>query len=594
VAKAKTTASKTKKKPTWKPAADLVAELTAAESAITEGDDATALGHLLTAWRAAPATRLAEIVEDVSARVAHSRPPILGKTLTARHEAALAVTAKRDPIDLPRLHDVIPLLRSKPAALQIDALLEWPADPRHTPFFIGMIQKPPYVGSATTRVWRRVFNLLEHACDPRAIAALEALDYDTIFVSRYAQEGRTTRALMVERTGAVLGKLRERWPDGPPPIPPDAEEIVARLHRGAKQQRASADELLTQVLAHPADDGPRQVLGDALLELRDPRGELISLQFQRTRRALTAQEKRREAELITHHGREWLGTLAPAVRDDPPPIFERGFPADLVVDLDTPNNRKLALGHPLWATVHTIDLWDRGDFAQLEEILLHPVMRSLRGIVGASREIFRAIARRTKPLPWSMLGYDGPPQYQDEDRSEEDLGANEEDRELVSQLHRVLPNLTHLELSGYLVTPTHFAWLWSTPLVARLERFDCSTAIDHLPAWIEELERRAAAAPKLRHFHCGHHHRRYGWQVDLSHGEGKAGRWSILRAHVLRRSRSYGVAKIVDLVPVLEALAKDQLTEIHVVCGRRESEADLARLEKAARRQKRLVTFSAP
>jgi uncharacterized protein (TIGR02996 family) len=84
--------------------------------------------------------------------------------------------------------------------------------------------------------------------------------------------------------------------------------------------------LLDAVLAHPDDEGPRQVYADWLLEQGDPRGELIAVQMELSRGGL-AEARRleleaREASLLSQHGARWLGRLSSdAVRAS----FSRGF-----------------------------------------------------------------------------------------------------------------------------------------------------------------------------------------------------------------------------------------------------------------------------
>ena len=48
-------------------------------------------------------------------------------------------------------------------------------------------------------------------------------------------------------------------------------------------------ELLAQIYANPDDDALRAVYADALLERGDPRGELITLQLERTRAGAPAE-----------------------------------------------------------------------------------------------------------------------------------------------------------------------------------------------------------------------------------------------------------------------------------------------------------------
>jgi hypothetical protein len=92
-----------------------------------------------------------------------------GNTLKAQHDAFVSIAAAQDPLDLPRLHALVPTMRSAEGAKEMELLIAWPDDPRHTTFFLGMIQRPPYMGTRTAKVWRRIFQLFEKQGDPRVL-----------------------------------------------------------------------------------------------------------------------------------------------------------------------------------------------------------------------------------------------------------------------------------------------------------------------------------------------------------------------------------------------------------------------------------------
>lgn len=60
--------------------------------------------------------------------------------------------------------------------------------------------------------------------------------------------------------------------------------------------------LVAAVLAAPDEDAPRRVLGDALLETGDPRGELIAVQ-------LAGDAPQRESQLLMDHASRWRAEL---------------------------------------------------------------------------------------------------------------------------------------------------------------------------------------------------------------------------------------------------------------------------------------------
>ena len=84
-------------------------------------------------------------------------------------------------------------------------------------------------------------------------------------------------------------------------------------------------DLLAAVLASPADDAPRLVLADSLLEQGDPRGEFIIAQCKLAGRLLRRDRSRleaRAAELLAEHQEEWL---APIGLGDSYVTWARGF-----------------------------------------------------------------------------------------------------------------------------------------------------------------------------------------------------------------------------------------------------------------------------
>ncbi|MEW5740965.1 MAG: TIGR02996 domain-containing protein [Myxococcota bacterium] len=102
----------------------------------------------------------------------------------------------------------------------------------------------------------------------------------------------------------------------------------------------STEELFQAVYDAPADDGPRLVLADFLLEEGDPRGEFILLQFDTSARA-----RKRAGKLLERHRPTFLGPLREVVVVGTD-VWERGFPVAFTARLDG----SLA-ACPAWATV---------------------------------------------------------------------------------------------------------------------------------------------------------------------------------------------------------------------------------------------------
>ena len=102
---------------------------------------------------------------------------------------------------------------------------------------------------------------------------------------------------------------------------------------------------LEEVLTAPDNDEVRLRYAASLIAARDPRGELIRLQVEKTRRSLTAPEKKTEKMLLNEHREEWgarLGASKSAQK------WERGFLSTVQVSNDPAPG---ALANPEWRLV---------------------------------------------------------------------------------------------------------------------------------------------------------------------------------------------------------------------------------------------------
>lgn len=217
------------------------------------------------------------------------------------------------------------------------------------------------------------------ACDVDITPLLERLGC-TGGAAAFAAWARRPRILT--RADADLLRYRLGLPldvAPPPPLPPPAPAPALPF-----PDDAVALDLLAAVHADLASDANRMVLADRLLELGDPRGELVALQLARARTG--ALPTQRERELLSLYGRAWIGPLAPhLVRHG----FHRGFLATAVVDGRAPVPPPLR-DHPLWATVEDLETED-------PELLLAPALRSLRRI-AVTAEVLEGIVQEGRPL----------------------------------------------------------------------------------------------------------------------------------------------------------------------------------------------------
>lgn len=112
------------------------------------------------------------------------------------------------------------------------------------------------------------------------------------------------------------------------------DRVRLRVSSSAGATAAAPDEpsqLLAAVLATPADDAPRAVYADWLLERGDPRGEFITLQLALARRANAAKQARADA-LLARHRLEWTEALRQLSLKQ---RFERGFVFELELKATT-------------------------------------------------------------------------------------------------------------------------------------------------------------------------------------------------------------------------------------------------------------------
>lgn len=118
------------------------------------------------------------------------------------------------------------------------------------------------------------------------------------------------------------------------------------------QRADDAKELLPlfdAVFARPADDGPRQVLSDALLERGDARGEFIALQLREARGIATPAQRTRAANLLKHHVRRWLIEVPGLARNSLE--FDRGF-----VRAATLEPTGIGAASPIWRSIERLHL----------------------------------------------------------------------------------------------------------------------------------------------------------------------------------------------------------------------------------------------
>jgi uncharacterized protein (TIGR02996 family) len=179
-----------------------------------------------------------------------------------------------------------------------------------------------------------------------------------------------------------------------------------------------ARDLYELVCASPADDGPRRVLGDYLLEHDHPRGELIALSLAEH---LDEAARERRDGLLAAYGRRWISPLG-AVIPETGAHWERGFLAR--TDVYAKGDVAAVRGAPAWGTVETIRFLGGTE-------LIDPAMVALRD-VGPVRAGLGDLAAARRP--WAI----------------ERLHAVLDDDAAIDALWgaRTLPRLSHLVIAG--------------------------------------------------------------------------------------------------------------------------------------------------
>jgi uncharacterized protein (TIGR02996 family) len=152
-----------------------------------------------------------------------------------------------------------------------------------------------------------------------------------------------------------------------------------------------ARDLYALVCASPADDEPRRVLGDHLLEHGHPRGELIALSLGGPGAATPAALARR-GELLAAYGRPWISPLG-AVIPESGARWARGFLAGADVYLHSARAVPAEVrGAPTWGTVEAIRF--------LRAELIDPAMIALRDVGPVREDGLAALAAAARP--WAI------------------------------------------------------------------------------------------------------------------------------------------------------------------------------------------------
>lgn len=413
---------------------------------------ADALEALLRRWQDDRAPELADLIERVSSRL----PTPKSWRLSATDAASTNLVAFLGTLTDGKFADSLQ---------RIQQLEKLPADPRVASALTRLIVTPPFTAQSSREFWSSLYEQLgDRHADPRTLATVRPLVADYLSTFGATKMGEA----MQRRAGALVATLTERFPSTP------AAEVAALLALVPAEKAAAPkkttlggktlEDLLAAVYENPDDDGVREVYADALLELGDPRGEFIVLQFRRHRgETLTPAELKQEAALQKKHAKEWLGPLYDVLYTTHLE-FRRGF---LHAAQIRPVAKALpaARNHPAWSTLRELNMSTGGTNERGASLVIQPNARHVRVMTDVVYHVLDELAassgvdRALEVLEISWLPMAG-----------EAHGPMPARAWAAALTGKAFPKLRELHL-GYEAVgdPEALSGLWSSPLVRQLE-----------------------------------------------------------------------------------------------------------------------------
>ncbi|MBX3226939.1 MAG: TIGR02996 domain-containing protein [Labilithrix sp.] len=336
-----------------------------ARRALEEGRDDDLHAALAAAWRERRAPVLARLAE-----LAHARSPA-------------PFRARLDALAAPRVA----------VTLERFAALADADEPLLASWILRALESPPFTGPSSRPLLEALVEAASRLRDPRLVDRADAIAR----VWELRVTPKPARVALTKRLREVAQAIAAEPPRAATEEEARIEAAIAKgLGGAAKEARALAD-LYADVYANPAEDAPRLVLADALLERGDPRGELIMLQFARRDGTLGPEGALREKELLKKHGKEWLGPLAPVVswgKGYAQSTFERGFLADADIILSVGKKLALVLEEPSWGVVERLlGSWREDVLDGVPTLLLHAPLNALREVELPARGVKRLAER---------------------------------------------------------------------------------------------------------------------------------------------------------------------------------------------------------
>lgn len=320
---------------------------------------------LIAAWKQRRSPRLAKLVDLLDQRWPDELPATLEKIVGPRVADSFERLRKLDTLD----------------------------DPRLSRFAIDSLAHPPFTAPTAEEFLAHLVKTIVRLRDSRLAGRAKEI--------REVLRVRLTRAPMrdalIEQVSDAVATIADRAPGEPDAAEKALEDELVRRLEPLGAAAATAEGFLAAIYANPADDTPRLVYADWLLERNDPRGELITLQFRRRDGQSSPAELAREQALLKRHGRAWLGALAPVIsfgKGYSRSTFERGFLSVADIILSVGKKLEPLWTNPAWATVERLEgswpteLLERAPLRGLKSIQRRLDASSIRKL---PRENLRAI-----------------------------------------------------------------------------------------------------------------------------------------------------------------------------------------------------------
>lgn len=180
--------------------------------------------------------------------------------------------------------------------------------------------------------------------------------------------------------------------------------------KSSETDQVEPSTLIAQSGVKPGDLGRLLVLQDALLEQKDPRGELMVLQFKQARQEDTAADRTRITQLLRTHLPHLLGALQGHV-DPGSLVFEYGFltQAKFLPTAFAPSARAKWLAEPALRLLHEFGVPRTASPGEVLETLRVDELAGLPGVSIEDPALFDRLARAPRPWQFERIGVVGTP-----------------------------------------------------------------------------------------------------------------------------------------------------------------------------------------